>query len=342
MIKHKEWVRTYFIIPAVSIFILIVLMSIFSNLGNRFNAIGEAFNIFNWGTLKAPAIVASLAVVITILIGVAITIFICYLTFITKDYSLLYIAIFVLILSIIIAMFITGYSSNYGVDIINNTAVAIIAYILLIIATVTLNIALIIVLLRAIDQVKENKEKKVYMNGTDDIQNIHEALGLRTTAEIISEYPSHIGSSSSKDFDIKEYKLSEMDVISLGVIESHKSKLDFEKFDLSISQTSSDDLITYILSKPGTGLTNENKGLSIYKVKNKTLAMLRKSNSTSIVFKCGASIGDELVRKTNYIVAPASFPARLGWYTITDIRNLDFEILKLLVDISYRLAVKNY
>ena len=105
------------------------------------------------------------------------------------------------------------------------------------------------------------------------------------------------------------------------------------------------EVIAYVSKKQNITVEEASgKKPNNYKVAGKTYAMLSDTGEGGfkLVFKCGPSYGSKLIANNNDFVSHSKFPYGLLWFQVDSNKNCSLELIKLLIDISYRIAKLGY
>ena len=103
------------------------------------------------------------------------------------------------------------------------------------------------------------------------------------------------------------------------------------------------DVREYIMSKDDAAL-NSNARNDVYKIGGKSFIMFYRlpENKFKITLKCGIYYANRLCKLYAQIFSKATFPSGLLWYNVNNEKGCSFELIKLLVDISYNTAKAGY
>lgn len=108
----------------------------------------------------------------------------------------------------------------------------------------------------------------------------------------------------------------------------------------------SQEIAEYISGKPGVEMFSAvGKKPARYKINGKLFAFVYflDNDKIRISFKCGPDYGSKLAYFFPGIVSKAKFPYDLIWYSVTnESKPCRLELIKLLLDISYRIAKLGY
>ncbi|MCL2817863.1 MAG: hypothetical protein FWD39_05720 [Clostridiales bacterium] len=170
---------------------------------------------------------------------------------------------------------------------------------------------------------------------------------LLKTTEIskkeLAEYQKREGTNVYEDIVVN--------IITEKTLEESKLIMDPGYADVKIPQSVTfdfavKDITDYIAKKPKITFT-EGAGHkpASYKVEDKTLALVYTldGGKMKVTFKCGPAYGTRLCKHLPDNVSVAKFPYGLLWFTVTnEDAECSLELMKLLLDISYKIAKLGY